>query len=312
MATLKPFRALRPKPADAPRIAAVPYDVVSTEEARALADGNPLSFLRVSRAELELPAGTDPYADAVYQRAADNFVALRAKALVLEDESSVYFYRLRMGGHAQIGLAACFSIDEYDRDIIKKHERTRRDKEDDRTRHMIALGAQTGPVFLTYRASAVVDRVAATATTAAEPLFDFEAPDGVQHTLWRIGGPDRNCLVEAFAEIPALYIADGHHRAASAARARIALPGREEASTMLAVAFPHDQVQILPYNRSVRDLGGFRRSPSLKRSASDLRLKLDRQSPGAAVTSRCTSRAPGTPCGRASGRTNPIRLARST
>jgi uncharacterized protein (DUF1015 family) len=255
MATLEPFRALRPKPADAPRIAAVPYDVVSTDEARALAEGNPLSFLRVSRPELELPAGADPYADAVYQRAAENFATLRAKALVLEDEPSVYFYRLRMGGHTQTGLGACFSIDEYARDIIKKHERTRRDKEDDRTRHMVALGAQTGPVFLTYRANADVDRVAAAATTA-EPLFDFAAPDGVQHTLWRIGGVDRDRLVSAFADIPALYIADGHHRAASAARARTELPGREEAKTMLAVVFPHDQVQILAYNRTVRDLGG--------------------------------------------------------
>ena len=158
MATLHPFRALRPNAANASRIAAVPYDVVNTDEARALADGNPLSFLRVSRAEIELPAGTDPYADAVYQRAAENFAALRKSALVVEDEPSVYFYRLRMGSHEQTGLAACFSLDEYDRDIIKKHERTRRDKEDDRTRHMLALGAQTGPVFLTYRASADVDR----------------------------------------------------------------------------------------------------------------------------------------------------------
>jgi uncharacterized protein (DUF1015 family) len=167
----------------------------------------------------------------------------------------VYFYRLRVGGHTQTGLAACFSIDDYDRGIIKKHERTRRDKEDDRTRHMVALGAQTGPVFLTYRANADVDRVAAAAATA-KPLFDFAAPDGVQHTLWRIGGADRDRLVSAFANIPALYIADGHHRAASAARARTELAGREEATTMLAVAFPHDQVQILPYNRTVKDLGG--------------------------------------------------------
>jgi uncharacterized protein (DUF1015 family) len=255
MATIKPFRALRPKPANAPHIAAVPYDVVSTDEARALAEGNPLSFLRVSRPELELPAGADPYADAVYQRAARNFAALREQALELEDEPSVYFYRLRVGGHTQTGLAACFSIDDYDRGIIKKHERTRRDKEDDRTRHMVALGAQTGPVFLTYRANADVDRVAAAAATA-KPLFDFAAPDGVQHTLWRIGGADRDRLVSAFANIPALYIADGHHRAASAARARTELAGREEATTMLAVAFPHDQVQILPYNRTVKDLGG--------------------------------------------------------
>src|SRR5436309_638696 len=135
MARLYPFRALRPRPADASRIAAVPYDVVSAEEARALADGNPLSFLRVSRAEIELPAGTDPYADAVYRKAASNFSELRHEAMVVEAQPSVYFYRLRMGRHVQTGLAACFSIDEYDRDIIKKHERTRRDKEDDRTKH---------------------------------------------------------------------------------------------------------------------------------------------------------------------------------
>src|SRR5476649_2745610 len=176
MATLHPFRALRPRAGDAATIAAVPYDVVNTDEARALADGNPLSFLRVSRAEIELAAGSDPYADAVYQRAAENFAALRKSALTVEDEASVYFYRLQMGSHTQTGLAACFSIDEYDRDVIKKHERTRRDKEDDRTRHMMALGAQTGPVFLTYRASNEIDQIA-TRVTAAAPLIAFEAPD---------------------------------------------------------------------------------------------------------------------------------------
>jgi uncharacterized protein (DUF1015 family) len=255
MATLQAFRALRPKPADAARIAAVPYDVVSTDEARALADGNPLSFLRVSRPELELPDGADPYAPGIYQRAKDNFTALRDHSLVLEDEPSVYFYRLRMDRHTQTGLAACFSLDEYDRDVIKKHERTRRDKEDDRTRHMVALRAQTGPVFLTYRATADIDRIAA-AVTATAPLLDFTAPDGVHHTLWRVGGADRDRLVSAFRGIPSLYIADGHHRAASAARARSELPGSDEAKTMLAVAFPHDQVSILPYNRTVTDLGG--------------------------------------------------------
>jgi uncharacterized protein (DUF1015 family) len=255
MATLQPFRALRPKPADAARIAAVPYDVVSTDEARALADENPQSFLRVSRPELELPEGADPYAPGIYQRAKDNFSALRDTSLVLEDEPSVYFYRLRMDRHTQIGLAACFSLDEYDRDVIKKHERTRRDKEDDRTRHMVALRAQTGPVFLTYRANADVDRIA-TAVTATAPLFDFTAPDEVHHTLWRVGGAERDRLVSAFRGIPSLYIADGHHRAASAARARTELPASDEAKTMLAVAFPHDQVSILPYNRTVTDLGG--------------------------------------------------------
>jgi uncharacterized protein (DUF1015 family) len=265
MATLYPFRALRPKSADAATIAAVPYDVVSTDEARALAEGNPLSFLRVSRAELELPAGHDPYAAAVYERAAKNFASLRGKALIVEDEPSVYFYRLTMGEHVQTGLAACFSLDEYDRDIIRKHERTRRDKEDDRTRHMIALGAQTGPVFLTYRAADDVDRVAARVTTG-QPIIDFDAPDGVRHTIWRVGGADRDALVAAFGRIPALYIADGHHRAASAARARTEMHERglrgaslgdgADASTFLAVAFPHNQVQILPYNRIVKDLGG--------------------------------------------------------
>jgi uncharacterized protein (DUF1015 family) len=254
VATLRPFRALRPRPSAAAAIAAVPYDVVSTDEARALAEGNPESFLRVSRAELELPAGADPYSTAVYDRAVANFKALRERSLVLEDEPSVYFYRLRMGQHEQTGLAACWTVDEYDRDIIKKHEKTRRDKEDDRTRHMIALGAQTGPVFLTYRAAAAVDAIAQRVTAGA-PLVDVEAVDHVRHTLWKAGGADRDSLVAAFAGIPALYIADGHHRAASAARARDQFKGAGDSSTFLGVAFPHNQVQILPYNRSVKDLG---------------------------------------------------------
>src|SRR3954447_12055507 len=290
MATLHPFRALRPNSDNASQIAAVPYDVVSTDEARALADGNPQSFLHVSRAEIELPAGSDPYADAVYQRAADNFAALRSSALTVEDEPSVYFYRLRMGDHVQTGLAACFSIDEYDRDVIKKHERTRRDKEDDRTRHMIALGAQTGPVFLTYKKSDDVDRIAAGATAGA-PLIDITAPDGVQHTIWRVSGADREALVGAFTRIPALYIADGHHRAASAARTRADLGASRtrgaglgdgaDAATMLGVAFPHDQVQILPYNRVVKDLGAL--SPDAFMSA--VRERFD-VAPGPAAPAR--------------------------
>jgi len=256
---------LRPRPDAASSIAAVPYDVVNTDEARALAGGNPLSFLHVSRAEIDLPPGIDPYADAVYDRAAQNFSTLRASSLVLEEEPSVYFYRLALGGRMQTGLAACFSIDEYDRNVIRKHERTRREKEDDRTRHMIALGAQTGPVFLTYRAAGDVDRLAAQ-TTAGPPLFDFEAPDAVRHTIWRVAGAERDAVVDVFCRIPALYIADGHHRAASAARTRavmrdrgvpgVALGDGAGPATMLAVAFPHDQVQILPYNRVVKDLGG--------------------------------------------------------
>jgi uncharacterized protein (DUF1015 family) len=273
MATLYPFRALRPRPADAAGIAAVPYDVVSTDEARALAGENPRSFLRVSRAELELPPDTDPYAAEVYQRAAANFQKLRQTALVVDAEPSVYLYRLRMGDHSQTGIAACFSLDEYDRDVIKKHERTRRDKEDDRTRHMIALRAQTGPVFLTYRNSADVDR-AVDEAAAGPPLLDFEAADKVRHTIWRIGGAERDALVAAFGRIPSLYIADGHHRAASAARARTEMRERElagaslgdgaDASTFLGVAFPHNEVQILPYNRTVKDLAGASRDEFLQ------------------------------------------------
>jgi uncharacterized protein (DUF1015 family) len=265
MANLYPFRALRPRPADAAGVAAVPYDVVSTSEARALAEGNPLSFLRVSRAEIELPAGTDPYSKDVYDRAARNFESLQKSALVLEEAPSLYVYRLRMGAQEQTGIAACYSLDEYDRDLIKKHERTRRDKEDDRTRHLIALGAQTGPVFLVYRARADVDRIVAE-SARAEPLIDFEAVDGVRHTLWRMDAADRDRLVEAARQIPALYIADGHHRAASAARARAemkerGLPGTSlgdgaDCATLLAVAFPDNCVQILPYNRVVKDLAG--------------------------------------------------------
>jgi uncharacterized protein (DUF1015 family) len=257
MATLYPFRALRPRPADAAEIAAVPYDVVNTDEARALAEKHPLSFLRVSRAEIDLPDSTDPYADAVYERAAENFARLKDRCLVTEDEPSLYFYRLRMGSHQQTGLAGCFSLDEYDRDVIKKHERTRPDKEDDRTRHLVTLRAQTGPVFLTYCAAPDVDAVASRVAKNA-PFFDFDAADGVHHTIWRVGpGRDRDALVAAFGRIPSLYIADGHHRAASAARARRAIKAdaAAEVNSMLAVAFPHDQVQILPYNRVVRDLG---------------------------------------------------------
>ena len=261
MASLHPFRALRPAPPAAATVSSVPYDVVSAEEARQLAAGNPLSFLHVTRSEIDLPPGTDPYAADVYELARQNLAALRAQApLVVEDSPSVYFYRLRMGSHEQVGIAACFSVDEYEQDIIKKHERTRRDKEDDRTRHIVELRAQTGVVFLTYRGTPTVDAEVARGLTAP-PLYDFTAADGVQHTIWRAPADSAKTLVDAFARIPALYIADGHHRAASAARARAALQtqvggGAADAETFIAVAFPHNQMQILPYNRTVKDLAG--------------------------------------------------------
>ncbi len=261
MAVITPFRALRPTPESAARVAAVPYDVVNAQEAHALANGNPLSFLHVSRAEIDLPPDIDPHADAVYGKAVENFAALKSQApLVAEDAPSLYVYRLKMGNHVQTGIAGTFSMDEYDRGVIKKHEHTRRDKEDDRTRHMVDLRAQTGPVFLTYRASSAVDRVVGR-ITGQPPLFDFTAPDGVQHTIWRVPDADVKQLVAAFDAIPLLYIADGHHRAASAARARQQLRGsdgaRGEWDAVLAVAFPDNQVQVLPYNRVVKDLGSY-------------------------------------------------------
>jgi uncharacterized protein (DUF1015 family) len=258
MSAIFPFAALRPVPNAAAHVAAVPYDVVNTEEARALAEGNPLSFLHVSRPEIDLPAGTNPHSDPVYDLAVTNFATLRAAApLVVEEAPSFYVYRLHMNGHVQSGIAACYSIDEYDRDLIKKHEKTRPDKEDDRTRHMLAIGAQTGPVFLTYRASKAVDAIVK--RVAEQPaLFDFTAADGVRHQVWQVAAAENQPLVDAFAKIDALYIADGHHRAASAARTRrsLAAKGAGEHDRVMAVAFPDNQMQVLPYNRVVTDLRG--------------------------------------------------------
>ncbi|HEV2881985.1 MAG TPA: DUF1015 family protein [Pyrinomonadaceae bacterium] len=261
MAVIYPFRALRPPVERVEQVASVPYDVVNTEEARALAADNPLSLLHVTRPEIDLPEGTNIHSDEVYARAAENLRKLvETCPLELEAEPSLYLYRLVMGEHEQVGVAACCAVDEYDRDLVRKHERTRPDKEDDRTRHMLSLRAQTGVVFLTYRADRRIDALAA-AIVSGEPLYDFTAPDGIRHTLWRAPSPD--ALVRAFGEVPLLYIADGHHRAASASRARAALreqnpqhTGEEEYNRFLTVIFPSDQMQILPYNRVVRDLHG--------------------------------------------------------
>ena len=260
MASIFPFAALRPVPDVAAAVAAVPYDVVNTDEARRLAADNPLSFLHVSRAEIDLPSDADPHGDAVYAKAAANFERLKRDApLVMEDRPALYVYRLEMNGHAQAGIAGCYSMDEYERGAIRKHEHTRRDKEDDRTRHLLALRAQTGPVFLTYRASPALDEAAAR-VMGSPPLFDFVAADEVQHTVWRVPPAEEAVIVAGMAAVPALYIADGHHRAASAARARQHIRERNggapgEWDGVLAVAFPDAQVQILPYNRLVRDLG---------------------------------------------------------
>lgn len=271
MAIIRPFHALRPQAERAAQVAAVPYDVVNTEEARAVAAGNPWSFLHVSRPEIDLPEGTPIYSDQVYAKAVDNFQTLTTECpLEAEETPSLYLYRLIMGNHEQIGVVACCSVDEYDRDIIRKHERTRRDKEDDRTRHILVLRAQTGPVFLTYRARPEIGSLVADALRGNPPLYDFVANDDIRHTIWRV--PTYDPLVEAFTKVPYLYIADGHHRAASASRARAELKergfafiGNEEYNFFQCVLFPDSQLQILPYNRIVRDLNGLSQDDFLAR-----------------------------------------------
>jgi uncharacterized protein (DUF1015 family) len=261
VAIIRPFRALRPRPEQAEAVASVPYDVVNTEEARELAAGNPLSFLHVSRPEIDLPAGTDLYSDAVYNKAVENFETLiKDCPLEVEAEPSLYLYKLVMGNHEQVGIVACCSVDEYDDHTIRKHERTRRDKEDDRTRHMLMLKAQTGPVFLTYRSRNEIDKQVDQVLSSA-PLFDLTAGDGIRHTIWRIENTEG--LVKSFQQAPLLYIADGHHRAASASRARAELKqgntnhtGTEDYNYFLTVLFPDSQLQILAYNRVVKDLNG--------------------------------------------------------
>lgn len=258
MSALVPLPALRPRPEAAAAVAAVPYDVVSTEEARALAAGNPRSFLHVTRPEIDLPPGTDPYTDEVYalgRRKLERFVA---DGVLLHDPiAALYPYRLEVDGHRQTGIMACVSVDEYDAGAIGIHEKTRPDKEDDRTRHLLAMGCHPEPVFLTYRAAAAIDGLVDEVVETQAPLYDFAAPDGVRHTMWRVTAHEH--LVDAFAAVPALYVADGHHRSAAASRARAELAASRGAGPwdrFLATVFPHDQVRILPYNRLVRDLGG--------------------------------------------------------
>jgi uncharacterized protein (DUF1015 family) len=258
---IRSFTGLRPAPADVEKIVSLPYDVVSTNEARTLAAGNPLSMLHVVRAEIDFPEGTDPYSDEVYAKAVSNFEALQAGGHLIRDEGpALYLYRQKMGEHAQTGIVALSHIDDYEADLIKKHEKTRVAKENDRTRLTSDLSANPGPVFLTYEASAAID-ARVEAITSGEPLYDLTSDDGIEHTVWRVpGGED---LIEAFAPVACTYVADGHHRAASAARVgrerREANPdhtGEEDYNWFLTVLFPGNQLKILPYNRLVHDLNG--------------------------------------------------------
>jgi uncharacterized protein (DUF1015 family) len=257
MADVRPFRALRPKPELAAKICELPYDVMSSEEAREIARENPLSFLHVSKPEIDLPKETDLYSPDVYAKGKENFGKLIHQGALAQDrKAAFYLYRQVMGAHSQVGLVAAASCQEYIDGIIKKHELTRPDKEDDRVRHIEALNSQTGPVFLTYKADAELDARFA-AIVASEPAVDFTADDGVRHTAWTISDEATARFVqERFAKIPFLYIADGHHRSAAAARVYKSRNGAGESGRFLTVIFPHDQMQILPYNRVLKDLNG--------------------------------------------------------
>ncbi|HXS68166.1 MAG TPA: DUF1015 family protein [Candidatus Polarisedimenticolia bacterium] len=283
MATLKPFAALRPKPESARNICELPYDVMSSDEAREMAAGNPLSFLHVSKPEIDLPAGTNVYAPEVYAKGKENFAKLLSEGALRQDtQPNFYLYRQIMGKHAQIGLVAVASCQEYLDGIVKKHELTRVDKEDDRVRHIETLNSQTGPVFLTYRAQPALDAFISKKITG-QPDVDFTAADGVQHTSWVVNDPAQIKFIEnEFARIPALYIADGHHRSAAAARVFQSRKGAGSSGYFLSVVFPHNQMQILPYNRVLKDLNGL--------SPQQLMEKLDGifviKSPGAATPTR--------------------------
>ena len=256
---IRPFSAVRPTPEKASAVAAVPYDVVDTAEARALAAGNPVSFLHVSRPEIDMPEGTDCASPEAYAQAKKALDGLRASgALVQDPDPKFYAYRQVMGNHAQTGIVATFDAKDYLAGVLKQHEKTRKDKEDDRTRHIEILKAHTGPAFLTYKDDPAIDAIVAEACANA-PLYDFVAPDGIRHTVWEIAyGHECRAdeLVELFARIPAAYIADGHHRSAAASRYAKENDFVGESRWYLAVAFPASQLKILPYNRLVADLNG--------------------------------------------------------
>lgn len=261
MLKIKPFQALRPREELCSRVASVPYDVVDRAQALALARDNPLSFLHVSRSEIDLPENTDPYSPVVYLKAAANFNALQQRDIFVRDpQPFVYVYRLRRNSRFQHGIVACCHVGDYERNIIKKHENTRVEKEEDRKQHIVATRAHSGPVFLTYRDEEVIDGICRE-TEEQEPLYKFIAPDGIEHAVWTVS--KTNMVIEAFRNVSAAYIADGHHRAAAAvrvAREFASLPAEsgksDDFNWFLAVLFPAGQLEILPYNRCISDLAG--------------------------------------------------------
>jgi uncharacterized protein (DUF1015 family) len=264
MSQIRPFRAWRPRPGLAAQIASPPYDVLSSQEARQMAKGNELSYLHVVKPEIDLDASIDPYDPRVHEQGARNLQHLIAEGALERDKTPCYYvYQQKMGDHIQAGIGAGASVDEYDAGLIKKHEHTRRIKEDDRTRHVDVLNANSEPVFLTYVARKQIDQIV-DEIREREPDYDFVSDDGIGHTLWVVADPGEiQRLTDAFSEIPHMYVADGHHRSASATRVRAlrreANPnhrGDEPYNYFLAVIFPHNQMQIMAYNRVVKDLGG--------------------------------------------------------
>jgi uncharacterized protein (DUF1015 family) len=259
MPLIRPFAGLRPLPEHAEDVVAPPYDVLNSAEARERAAGKPMSFLHISKAEIDLPEGTDPYDPAVYAKAAENLNALVEKGVLMRDpEPRYYVYRLTMGDHVQIGLVAAASVKHYDSNRIRKHEFTRPAKEDDRVRQIEALNAQTGPVLLAYKSDAEIDAVLAK-VAESEPVYDLQADDGIGHTFWVIDDQQTiDKLSAGFDAMPAIYIADGHHRSASASRVAKAIGGSDEQMShyFLSVIFPHNQMKIFDYNRVVTDLNG--------------------------------------------------------
>ncbi len=264
MAIIKPFRALRPPAELADKVAALPYDVMNTAEARAMASGNPYSFLHISRPEIDLSMEVDIHSEPVYQQGKENLACFIAQGVLVQDRADCYYvYRQKMGTVVQTGLVACSGIDDYQSGIIKKHELTRADKEEDRVRHIDLLDANDEPVFYTFRHDTQIDGLLQTAT-AGRPEYDFVTADGVSHTLWIVTEQETiRAFTASFAAIPFLYVADGHHRSAAASRVRdlrkTANPyhgGAEEYNYFLTVIFPDTELNIMPYNRAVKDLNG--------------------------------------------------------
>ena len=254
MADVRPFQGLRPANELAGQVIAPPYDVLTEAEARALAKER-RCFVRVTRSEVDLPPGTDPHSDQAYQQARKTLDAFVEQGWLVQDqEPTYYFYGQRMGDHRQVGIIAACSVDEYDRGLIKKHEYTRPDKEDDRTRHMLALNAQVGLVFLAYRANRTL-KALTEQVTAEPPAWRVTTEDGVEHTLWPAPAGQVAAIRQAFEQLPALYIADGHHRSAAASRVCAKL-GNQSSKYFLAGLFPDDSLQVMAYNRVVSDLNG--------------------------------------------------------